>query len=461
MTDTGEAQGRADPTPATREHPPYLATTIVLLGVIAVSQGLPWAEHAFGGNVPPLFARLSPGAGPWLIVALGVVALAWFVLPPLFVANRGVFLVGIVASGWIVAIAIAIQAHGFGELAVPLRGPLDYYASVPLVRGFGLRTFVERYPELSAQLSLHARTHPPGAVVFLWAIARLVGGNVTAVGLVVALVGALGAVPTYALANEVYGDRAARLAAALFAFAPGVLLFSATSLDVVFMTVAAVALAALVRAPRSGAWAFASGALVALALGFTFGVLTFAIVGVGIGLVAWRGDDERGEERIGLPAIVARGCLAIGGLVVGALVLRVTFGLDLPAVFRSTLRAHLHDPSRARPYAYWLFADIPAFLIMAGIPQTALFASDVRAAWRRRRPGIETVLAVTLVLASVSGVFLGEVDHIWLFFVPLLVAPAGSALDATSGDRVDGWRVPLMAALAQALVMELLLYTFW
>ena len=46
---------------------------------------------------------------------------------------------------------------------------------------------------------------------------------------------------------------------------------------------------------------------------------------------------------------------------------------------------------------------------------------------------METVLVATLVAASVSGVFLGEVDHIWLFFMPLLVAPAGSALEVVWG----------------------------
>ena len=199
------------------------------------------------------------------------------------------------------------------------------------------------------------------------------------------------------------------------------------------MTLAAVALAALVRAPRSGAWAFASGVLLALALSFTFGVLTFAIVGVGIGLVAWRGDLTRHREAVRAPILIARGGLAVAGLIVGALALRLVIGLDLLAVLRSTLRAHLDDPSRSRPYAYWVLADIPAFLIMAGIPQTALFGSEIRATWSRRRPGIETVLLATLVLASISGVFLGEVDHIWLFFLPLLVAPAGSASQWPAG----------------------------
>src|SRR5207253_1013646 len=121
-------------------------------------------------------------------------------------------------------------------------------------------------------------------------------------------------------------------------------------------------------------------------------------------------------------SLARRAVLALAGLVAGAAIVRLALGIDLIAVLRSTVAAHYHDPSRGRPYGYWVFADIPAFLLMAGIPQTALFARAVRGAWDRRQPGLEAVLLGTLVIAAISGVFAGEVDHIWLFFVPLLVA---------------------------------------
>jgi hypothetical protein len=243
-----------------------------------------------------------------------------------------------------------------------------------------------------------------------------------------------------------------------------VLLFSATSLDAVFMTVAAAALAAMVRAPRSDLWAFVSGVLLALALCFTFGVLTFAAIGLGMGLLAWKGfDGGVGDPRPGVSPVLLlrRAAAALAGLLLAAIAFRVLIGLDLIAVFRATSRAHLADPSRGRPYAYWLVADIPAFLIMAGVPQSALFVAEVRSRWRERRPGLEAVLVATLVLASVSGVFLGEVDHIWLFFMPLVVAPAGAALSRIAGGSATRMRDPLMWALAQALLMQVLLYTFW
>jgi hypothetical protein len=274
----------------------------------------------------------------------------------------------------------------------------------------------------------------------------------------------------------VHGPWAARVAVALFITVPGVLLFSATSLDAVFMTVGTFAVAALARMPSSDGWAVAAGIAAALALCFTFGALALLPVGGGLALVATRpgaagrtrGTDPRSGVSAGAPSgagpmssTVARRCaVAAVALIAAVAVLRVA-GLDLVAAFSATLRAHLSDPSRMRSYPYWVLADIPAFLIVAGVPQTALFGIRTRAALAERRPGIETVLLVTLAGASLSGLFLGEVDHIWLFLVPLLVAPAAAVLSEGAREDRRAVRLPMALALGQTVLMEILLWTYW
>jgi len=86
--------------------------------------------------------------------------------------------------------------------------------------------------------------------------------------------------------------------------------------------------------------------------------------------------------------------------------------------------------------------------------------------WRARCLGFETVLWGALVLSSLSGVFLGEVDHIWLFFIPPLAAVAASGLErvvaARDAPRDDGYiRSVLAGSLGQATLIQLLLYTYW
>ena len=443
-------------------RPPYASTAAVLLGVVAVSQALPVAERAFGGDVPPLFAQLHPSIGPGLVAVAALAAAGWWGLPRLSRLRRAAFLVVLVLFAWTFAVALAASsAKGWSAVSAPFLRPIDYWANVLLVDAMGPRAFAEHYPHLAARLSLHATTHPPGAPLFLWALSKVAGGSVLVVAILVVLVGVAAALPVHALAREAYGERAARTAAVLFVCSPGVLLYSATSMDAVFMTVVALALAALVRAARSDGWALAAGLLTALALCFTFGALLLGPVALGLGLIAAR------QGRAGV--LLRRAALVVAGLVIGALAARAALGIDLPAVFRASLRAHLHDPSRGRSYWYWLAADIPAFLLTAGIAQSALLVAATRDRWRERRFGLETVLWGTLALAAASGLFRGEVDHIWLFLVPLLAASAGSAAErgATTGDAAEpggptaGVRGLAAAGLGQAVAEQVLLYTFW
>jgi hypothetical protein len=446
---------------------PYAAVALGMLSVLAVSQALPMARRAFGGNVPPLYAVLSPRAGPVLVPAVALAAGTCWIWPRALRLPTWAYLTIAVGCAFGLAVAIAL-IRGPADLAVPLRGPLDYQASVAFVDRLGPHAFVERFASLVPRLSLHARTHPPGAVLFLWAAGAVLRKNLTAVGLAITMIDSLAAVPVYFFAHAVYGFRAARIAVALFITVPGVVLFSATSLDAVFMTVAAVALMALARMPYSARWAVAAGVAIALTLCLTFGALALLPVGGGLALLAARTEPNGpalGAAREGAAratsAAIARRCGVGVVTLLGAVALLRLAGLDLVAAFRATLGAHLSDPSRQRSYLYWVLADIPAFLIVAGVPQTALFGVRTAAALKRRTPGMETVLIVTLAGASLSGLFLGEVDHIWLFLLPLLVAPAAAALSEQARGDLRPVRSAMAVALAQTLLLEVLLWTYW
>jgi hypothetical protein len=196
-----------------------------------------------------------------------------------------------------------------------------------------------------------------------------------------------------------------------------------------------------------------------VALSFTFGASTLGLFALGVGVVALR------DRRQTAAALAARGALVLVGLVLGLLLLRLVLGMNLVADFRAASRANFHDASRARPYLYWVLANIPAFLWVAGVVQTALLVHQTRFQWRARSFGFETVLLAVIALASLSGVFLGEVDHIWLFFIPPLAAVAASGLERTlPTDESRGatyLRAVLAGSLGQATLIQVLLYTYW
>ena len=130
--------------------------------------------------------------------------------------------------------------------------------------------------------------------------------------------------------------------------------------------------------------------------------------------------------------------------------------MNLIATSRAS-QANYHDASRARPYLYWVIANVPAFLWVAGVAQTALLAYQTRCGGAPA-VGFETVFLGVLALSSISGVFLGEVDHIWLFFIPPLAAIAGMGLDACSqrGGRNHAPRRDCRLAGAATLIQVLL-----
>jgi hypothetical protein len=416
----------------------------------------------FPADYPPLFLNWYPLIGLGIVIPLALCIGFLVGLPRMLRSPVPVLLAALVVFSFATAATLAMQSGrirtfsgcclpgtGMAMIEAPFDRTGEYFASVPLVDEMGPRTFAERFPELDRRgvhvLPLHATTHPPGAPMLLWLLWRLTGRSALAVALAVVAIGAIGVLPAYAIARGAYDEPVARRAAVLFACSPAVLVYSATSMDVVFMTAVAVPLAAVVRAPKSFAWSVATGLLAAAALGLTWAALVVAPVGLGVGLLA----VSSGEP---LRRVAARGVSAIASFLGGVLIVRAATGIDLAASYRVAVDRQVHYATYDRSYAYWILGNVVALLISAGVAQTALLITETGRRWRARRPGLESVLWCTLALSSLLGVFKGETDHNWLFFVPVLVAAAAAS---------DPGREAASISVTQAVATEVLFYTGW
>jgi methylthioxylose transferase len=451
------------PEERSRPRAAYAATTLLLLGFVAVSFFVPWSRVHFPADLPPLFLNWRPAIGPGVVapLVLGVafvVSIPWVMRLPL-----ALFLALLMIAVWLLAGSLAMQSGqirtfagcclpgtGTALLTAPFERHGEYMAAVPIVDELGPRAFAERFDELNrlglAFLPLHVTTHPPGAPIFLWLINRVTGGGVLSVVLIVMLIGALGVVPTYLSATELYDDRTARIAAVLFASTPGVLVYTATSMDVVFMTALVASFAAVVRAPRSTAWAFGAGAAAALTSTLSWAAMALGPLGVGVGLLALR-------DGVPWRRVVVRGVVALVSFAACVVVIRLSTGIDLLGAYGSTMDRHTAYLTYRRSYPYWLVGNVAALLITSGFATAAHVVARTSERWRARRPGIETVVLATIALSSVLGVFRGETDHNWLFFVPLLVVSAAPA--------VADVRPVAAAGTVQAAATEILFYTGW
>jgi hypothetical protein len=219
---------------------------------------------------------------------------------------------------------------------------------------------------------------------------------------------------------------------ALLAFAPGALLFGATSADAVYLTLGLLAAWPLIgRRPGAGAALLALGSLFAWSL---LAVGAWAVL-----LIAQRDGLRRAAE---VAALCALATLALHGALAAAT------GFDPIGTLRATEQVYSLGIASQRPYAYWLFGSPVAFLLVLGLPIAWLALR----ALARKRPEAVAIFAV-LAIASVLGFTKAETERIWLFLAPFVCL---AAAPMTARPRA------VLAALAvQAVAYELLFETVW
>jgi hypothetical protein len=369
-----------------------------------------------GVVVPVLLATLIVTAGPTMAAAM-----SWRRL--LVAAWAG-------AAGWAAALAVATGASG---LTGPLESRFDYWAVVPEVRRLGpaafVRTFLARLPDYP----VHVQGHPPGLPV-LYGLLDSIG--LTGPGWAAATVIVIGSstVPAVLLATRaVAGTGPARTVAPFLALAPFAL-FVATTGDAVFTAATAWSISLLVLALTTPRGRAADG--LALGGGVVGGITLFLTYGAVPLLVAVPGAVALGQ-RCWRPLALA--AVSAAGVVLAWRAAGFWWVDGLAAT-------HHYYGLRAgndRPYGYFLVANLAVLSVMVG---PAVLAG----ATRLRRGGVATlVLTATaaVLVADLSGLSKGEVERIWLPFMPWLTLAAA----ALGRDRSTSAWLAAQAAVALAL----------
>lgn len=446
-----------------RVRPAYLKTLLVLACFFAVSAVWPASRLHFPSQLPPLFLRWQPGVGPLIVWPIAIIAVGVWLIPRLKAMRPAPMLAILVILSFALSVGIAAESGivkrwyrgGHASVSRIVGAPLvrfdQYFMNVQTVESMGPFEYAKEFPSLDARgsdvLTLHTGTHPPGAAISLWVLWRLVGRSASGTAFLETLVGVSTLVATYLIALEMRGKDAARRAAILFAFCPGVLVYSTTSTDAIFMAVVGWATVALVRAHRSMGWAVTTGVLCFAATFVTWGALLLSLF-VGVGLLIYHCKASAESKRAALHGAAA----AIGSFLFLLLVCRL-LGIDLIADFRVNSWKVVSNVSFDRSHLYWAFGNLVAFLVTLGIANTAILVARTRQALAERALCFESILWGALILTSVSGSFRGETDHNWLFFIPLALAMSG-------GQEVEE-RLPAAAGGGQALLTEVLFYTAW
>jgi hypothetical protein len=167
----------------------------------------------------------------------------------------------------------------------------------------------------------------------------------------------------------------------------------------------------------------------------TFGAAPVLAIPVGVQLVARRPRAALG---------VLAGAAAVLGVVA------VATGFWWLDGLHATRQAYAAGVASERPNAYFALVGNPGALALATGPAVAVGLLVAARRWRDRASRLPLLMLVVVVAANLSLLSKGEVERIWLLFVPMLAL-------AAPGDR----RAWLGAQAALALVLQAWLRSKW
>lgn len=431
-----------------------LIATAAIVGAVLNRRGVGlYAETA------PIYAFWRPhvGWGTPLTIAVAAAVIIWGVRwartarwGPLLAAGY------LAAVAWTLSLAL-VDGWTVG-VASRLTNQAEYLHEVhritdipAMLAGFSGR-ILDFQPE---SWSTHTAGHPPGALlVFVW-LDRIGLGGGAAAGLACILIGATMVVSIPAALRWLGAADAARAVLPFLVLLPGAVWIGASG-DGVFTGVVAAGLALL--AARHPAAPLTGGLLLGFALYLSYG---FVLVGLlAIAVLALRPGRF-------LPALLtaAAGVAAV----VAAFTLAGFWWWD---GYQLVVVRYYQGWAAERPYVYWVWANLAAMLLSAGLVTGPALRRTIAAALPARRGETDSAVAggwlraaaqpaillplmaaVAIVAADLSGLSKAEVERIWLpFVVWLLVATAH--LPA----RTHRWW--LAGQAATALAVNHLLLTF-
>ncbi|MFP4501665.1 MAG: glycosyltransferase family 39 protein [Candidatus Hydrogenedentota bacterium] len=453
-------------------------TTLGYLGCLALAALLVWVFYQqFSAQSQPwqAAARDYLEVVRWHVLAFGVfssglAALGWS-LP-----RVGWFAVDAAPTAretrWMIA-AIVVFAIAFACAVAMLRGgsqgiyqayertSYEYIGDIGV--GGSIKGLFARYNELRPHLSMHAKVHPPGPIAVLWILSYVAGRGALALSLATVLVGTLGIVPLYGWARDLTNRRVALTTCLIYSVIPAIVLFTATSADILFMPFTLTTLFLFTRAIErpSAVYAFAAGA------GFgIMAILKFSLLGFGA-YFAFTGLYHLYKHRAWW-AVVQTAAVMLGAFLLFHLALRAWSGYDIIANFQAAKdqfildQHHLDEASPRLPSWTWKILNPMAWFYFAGIPVSLL------ALWRIVRPdpahrALWIVFALTLLALDFLYLARGEGERSALYIFPLLALPAAHALDAIGQRRNTA--TPLLATVAflafQCWLTESYFYTYW
>ncbi len=399
---------------------------LVWTGVVAL--GVVWGAVTINDDMVESIGA-PPFVGIWhrqdlsTLVPAGVFALLCLLLAPrLFERIRSEWvsvIAGIIAGAWTTLLA---ASEGWKAVAAPL---LTRYEYVPLARTItNPSSFIDTFVEQLSTYPTHVRSHPPGAPLAFWLLRWLGLDGSAWPAVLVILSWAIAVTAAIVVCREVVGIDEARRAAPFVALSPAVL-WAGTSADALFAGVVTLGIALLILASgkQSNVMALAlagsGGVVLGLSLHLSYGVVPLLVIPVVV-LIA--------RGRLGLLVISGIGALCVTGLF-------ALEGFWWIEGLNASRAQYWRGIAADRPWPYHLLAGNPSAFALATGPAWVMGLAIISPKqWRSWLPVFAGVIAV--LLANASGLSKGEVERIWLPFVPWVMLGTGALYITPAWQRL-------------------------
>jgi methylthioxylose transferase len=388
----------------------YLLVPVAITALVIVTSVWGRALLAAGVDVrldaPPLFGTLDPQIDGFTTIVVAVALVGILVLRQFAILSwKHLTLAAFVLSLlWGIGVAFADGPDG---LLGSLETRHDYLAVVAEIDSGS--SFLQGFTDDIGSYPVHVQGHPPALPLTLHVLDRFGLALPWFVAALFITVGASSGIAVLISIRDLAGEEAARRAAPFVVFAPAALT-AVTSADGLFMaTIAWATCALIVASGRSGRaavpLAVIGGGLAGISLFLTYGAVPALLVGPVVALYRRRFS-----------------VLVISGAVVSGITLAfAAAGFWWWDGLEATLERYSAGVGGTRPAAYFAVANVAVLALLLG-PAAVAGAARMRdrRLWLLVGPALAGVL-----LANASGLSRGEVERIWLPFMPwLMVATA-------------------------------------
>lgn len=437
--------------------------TVLILGIVVA--GKVAISYIAKGYVPDrmLFYGLpSPkfGGVPWLLpIIVSLIALYRYRLRSLsWPAWK--FLLFLWCIFALFSVGVAGIREGSASITDPFtRDRFEYAGYLPHIQNTGtlLREYVATVSDSGTIFAEHSKTHPPGNVLMLYLLQKLFGASLFGLALLVTAIGGLCLFPVYYFWKRFVPEEELRTVFPVFVFLPSVVMFSATSMDIMtplfFWLALAVSFAGW---EQSRGVAFAGGLLMGVALLMNFLFLAFGLVFLFFLVLLIRRAQSEERLRIGIRAL-----WSLLGFIGFFAALQWSVGYSLVENFFAAQSVHgtvvASGTSSALHSVLFAGINVVAFFLYLGIPHIVLFFKRGIRHLFLHVGALSSLGFYAILIFVLSGLFQGEVERIWLFLTPLFILPICHSIYKSATPPL----AVISLLILQIITLQTLFYTYW